>query len=468
MNNWRQTASKQALKICGPFRDKRRRHPAKQWYLSYFVPKKDAAGAVVMRDGRAVLERKRPYYETRVLAEEDKPRLAAQYAAAGASTGGVLSRDLVAELEEAKKLVPEARLPDVARFWRSHHPLGNVKRVRDLAPLYLAAVELRVGRTRHFEDLKSRVGTIFVRHFGDRIPETLTQREGLAWLTSFPGRAKSGRTVLNLKQAACGFFNWLKEEGHSTHNPFGGIKRRRLPKITSKEIGFLGLEAAEAYLRACERYDPELVAHEIVQLLAGVRADDEMKNFRGEWVLPQTREVVIPAAFAKTGKREVIGELEAAFWAWWKVYGRAGLLRPYNGRRRWLRVRVLARLPDGEEKNELARLTPRALAGTVAAKAAAAAWPWNARRRTFVTFHVAKHQSADKTALIIRHRGDTYTLHNSYRGLGVTQRLGVKFFELRPQPVKRPEPPPASTRPERKVVRLQSERAKVASSEKIA
>lgn len=443
------------MTITGPFRDRAKRGQPKPWYLRVSAPKKLEDGTVVLDDkGRAVLARHRPYYKTKDLAEADRPRLAAQYGAAGASSGSVLSRELVAELEEAKGIAPEVPLPDLARFWRSHHPLGAVKRVRELAPVYLEAVKARLGATAHYEDLKSRVGKILVSQFGDRIPETVTARETLAWLAAFPGRAKAGRTVLNVKQSACGFFNWLKEEGHVTHNPFGGIKRRRLPKITSKEIGFLDLAAATAYLRAGERFDPELVAHEIVQLLAGVRADDEMKNFRGEWVLPQTREVVIPADVAKTGKREVIGELEPAFWAWWKVYGRAGVLRPANWRHRWLRVRVLALQPEGPEKEQLAALTARELATSPAAKGAAAAWPWNARRRTFVTYHVAKHQSADKTALIIRHRGDTYTLHNSYRGLGVTQRQGAAYFELRPQPVAKPQRPPAPARAPRGIVKF--------------
>jgi hypothetical protein len=75
------------------------------------------------------------------------------------------------------------------------------------------------------------------------------------------------------------------------------------------------------------------------------------------------------------------------------------------------------------------------------ARAALRRWPWNARRRTFCTFHVAKHQSAAKTALIMRHRGSTYTLHNSYRGLGVTQEQGAKYFQIMPAPVAAPVRP---------------------------
>ena len=54
---------------------------------------------------------------------------------------------------------------------------------------------------------------------------------------------------------------------------------------------------------------------------------------------------------------------------------------------------------------------------------------------------MAKHQSADKTALIMRHRGDTYTLHESYRGLGVTQAMGNAYFQIQPRPVAKPITP---------------------------
>ncbi len=65
-----------------------------------------------------------------------------------------------------------------------------------------------------------------------------------------------------------------------------------------------------------------MVAHEVVQLVAGVRADDEMAEFKAEFVHPQTKEVVIPAAVAKTEAREVIDGLEDNFWSWWSCMGR--------------------------------------------------------------------------------------------------------------------------------------------------
>jgi hypothetical protein len=445
------------MKIGGPFPDPKRKKAKKKWFLSYFVPRLDSQGAPILHNGKPVLARKRPYYESKDAAQEDKPRILAQYGAGGNSPSGILTREQASEYSRAKDIVPEIPLPDVARFYRLHHPLRSASRIKDFVSPFLDTIETRSGKTKQWEDLKSRTG-IFSKTFGERIPETITRKEIMDWLLTYPGRAKSPRTLVNLKQSVCNFLNWLRDNGILSNNPAGGIKRRMFPKYVTKEISVLRVDQAETYLRACERYDPELVAHEIIQLVAGVRADDEMANFRGDWVFPETREIVIPAAIAKTEKREVIDSLEDSFWEWWTVYGRKGLLRPPNINHRWTRIRTLARVADRARADEIARLPMRKLVLLPEAVEAVRAWPWNARRRTFATHHIAKHQSADLTVLIMRHRGDTYTLHNSYRGMGVTQQQGIAYFSILPAKIDAPIFPPVASREPRGAVRMRIER----------
>lgn len=444
------------MKISGPFYDSKRRKSArswkaapKPWYLSYFAP--------VTVAGQRRMKRFRPYYETKEAANADKPRIAEQYGAAGTSAAGVLTRPQVEDAEAATKLVPGVPLLEMARFWRIHHPDVATKLVNDYRDPFLEDVKLRHGDGRHCQDLKARTKYICLT-FGTRIPGTIERQEALTWLKSLP---QTGRTIHNIKAAASNFFNFiLEQEGSGLKaNPFGRIRKRQLKKIEKKEIRFLSLPEAERYLRACERYDPELVAHEIIQMKSGVRADDEMADFNGDWVLPATREIVIPAAIAKTGAREVIDNLEENFWIWWKAYGRGGILRPKNYQRRWYRVRVLASIGDKASADEFAQLPVKALLKRPAAKTALEDWPWNARRRTFCTFHIAKNRSAADTALILRHRGSAETLHNSYRGLGATPEDGVAYFSMLPSPIAAPILPIAPA--PRGIVRLQAERAKL-------
>jgi integrase len=429
------------VEITGPFLDrlkKRRRQPA-CWFLRYTAPKLNADGTSVLdTEGRPILQRHRPYYETKALAEADKPRILEQHSTTG-SGSFLFDRQAAADYESAKKILGDVRLVDVAKFWRLHHPEKPKEKLEELVPKFLKDVEERLGMGRHYSDLKSRVGQFTAAGFSKRYPETVTRQEILDYVRNIPDAEP--RTKRNHKTAVCVFFNWLVDRQLVTANPAAGIKKRMLPREVKKEIEFLSLERVTRYLRAAERYDPELVAHEVVQLIAGVRADDEMADFSAEFVHPQTKEVVIPAAVAKTEAREVIDGLEENFWAWWKQYApEKGLLRPKNHGPRWDRIRVLAAMNDREEADRLARLPIKHLLRlpTVGELRRREPWPWNARRRTFCTYHIAKHQSAAKTALIMRHRGSSYTLHNSYRGLGVTQEQGVAYFEIMPEPVTHP------------------------------
>lgn len=443
------------MKITGPFLDRQAKDKEKPWYLLVRVMKKNPDGTAVLVNGKIVLRRLRPHYGTQSAAIADIPSLEAQYAVAGASAGGILTRAQVEEYERAKSVVPEASLVDVAQFWRLHHPLTATCRIKDLIPLFLEFIEARLGRTEHWRDLKWRLRA-FSAKFAERIPATIQRDDILAYLY---GMKKAGRTVLNHKRAICNFFNWLVEKNYLHISPVAGIRQRQLPKIDKKEIRFLDLPFVEAYLRACERYDVDLVAHEIIQFVAGVRADDEMADFRGDWVLPQTKELIVPAEIAKTGRREVILGLEENFWAWWKHYGRKGVLRPDNYQRRWRRIRVLASIGNVREADRFAGIPIKRLLTLPIAKAALPAWPWNARRRTFCSYHVAKHQSADKTALILRHRGSAATLHNSYRGTGITPEQGTAYFEFMPKPVKQPIFPVVAVRG---IVLIQRERKRAA------
>jgi hypothetical protein len=438
------------MRISGPFLDPRRKNTApgrrkatKSWYLVYFA-------TVAGKNGRARRKRFRPYYASRDAAVADKPRITAQYGAAGIGARGVLSRTELEDYEQARALAPEATQVEQAKFWRLHHPRDVTKQVKEYVPDFLADVEVRLGKTAHYRDLKTRL-RIFCRTFGDRLPATITRDEGL---TYFKSLKLKGRTILNHKRAACNLFNFILSKGGIPANPFGGMKRRELPRVERNEIRFLTLDEFDRYLRALERYDPELVAHEIIQLIAGVRADDEMANFRGEWVKTETKQIVIPAAIAKTTERAVIDGIEENFWAWWKEYGRTGLLRPRNYQKRWYRVRILAEIKDQDRADELAQLPVKTII-KLPERSGLKAWKWNARRRTFCTYHVAKHESADKTALILRQIGGAATLHKSYRGLGVTKAQGVAYFERQP---KRQTPVLPIGRKARGIVRLQLER----------
>lgn len=437
------------MKISGPFFDPARKGAKKPWFLDYFAPVLDDEGRPVVVGGKVQRKRRRPRYESKALAMADKESLQEQYATAGAGSF-MHSRESLADFEAARRILPAGvSLLTAARHWLKHNPAIVPATIEAKQAEFLAHLELLHGKDRHYSDLKSRTGDL-VRAFAGRDPNTVTRKEAMDYLLNLPHKP---RGKLNHKRAACNFFNWMLTADRCVEqNPFGGIKRRQLPKVLPKEIEFLPIERVERYLRAAERYDPELVAHEVVQLFAGVRADDEMATFRGEWVKAATRQVVTPAEMTKSGRRDVITGLEENFWLWWQAYGREGRLRPANYEPRWLRLRALAAVDDAAARDELARQPIK----TLLAAQKPPAWPWNARRRTFCSYKVAKDESAAKAANILRHKGGEAVLRNSYLGLGLTKAEGTAYFALAPRPVARPIRPEVVARG---IVKLQQDPA---------
>ena len=354
------------MTVTGPFHDKTKkrrkgRKKPKRWYLRVVKEAKDSSGAQIMKNGEVVTKRWRPYFWSEPLAQAEKDSIESQADSAG-SGDFVHTRATATEYDKAKKIVGKASLIDVAKFWRTHHPELPTEQCRKLFPKFIlhmrrmdagegvqvevddAGLPKPTGDNRNISDLRSRVGAFVETEYGARFPKSIDRDDVFAYLALLAQKGASARTRRNHKNALSAFFGWLLDQRLVEANPAAGIKRKQIGKEVKKEIRFLALDQVERYLRAAERYDPDMVAHEIIQLVAGVRADDEMADFDGKFVLPATTEIVIPAEIAKTEKREVIGTVEENFWAWWTEYGRPdGLLRPDNYERRWDRIRVLAR-----------------------------------------------------------------------------------------------------------------------------
>lgn len=437
--------------VTGPHYDKRKgkRGQPRCWYLSVSKPAVTPDGTPILNEkGRVKRDRSRPHYYTKALAAADIRRLEEQTEVAGSSER-LLGRDEMTEFHQAKRVASEVSLVELAKFWRTHHPLGQHKTIAELVPIFLKQTLDRLGATKHTQDLKQRLA-IYTAKFGDRYPGSMRRKELLDWLATKPsarGLPASGRSVLNLKNSICTFHNWLIDEEVVAKNPIDNVRRHLLPHVDKAEPAYLTLAYVESYMRALERYDPEMIAHEVVQLFAGVRADDEMANFRAEWVNYVTKEIVVPASAAKTKVREVLNNIEPVFFDWWAewVFTHHGYIRPRNYRARWSRVRTLAVLQakDQARADELALLPIREFLKLPEVAETVKQWPWNARRRTFCSYHVNLHQSADRTALLLRHRGPVSTLLNSYLGQGLTQKDGEKYFSIKPilrhEPAVQPE-----------------------------
>lgn len=68
--------------------------------------------------------------------------------------------------------------------------------------------------------------------------------------------------------------------------------------------------------------------------------------------------------------------------------------------------------------------------GDAAEAAGIAAWPHNALRHRFASYHLAMHEDAAKTSLQLGHT-ESATLFKHYREL-VRREVAVKFWEIKP------------------------------------
>ena len=95
------------MKITGPFLDKKKRGQPSPWYLRYAAPKQNSDGTtVLLADGRPMMQRHRPFYESKAKAQADILRISEQYGATGTGTF-LFDRKAAEQFETAKKIVPQ-------------------------------------------------------------------------------------------------------------------------------------------------------------------------------------------------------------------------------------------------------------------------------------------------------------------------------------------------------------------------
>jgi hypothetical protein len=146
------------MKITGPFLDTAKKGQPKPWFLRLTIPVVLPDGTYSLNSkGRMVMKRQRPYYPTKSAATADIPHLKDKHNATGSGSTGILNRAQVADFESAKKIVPEASLSDVARFWRMHHPLTASMRIGTHVARVIDRMEQRRGRTKQWKGTVSKL-----------------------------------------------------------------------------------------------------------------------------------------------------------------------------------------------------------------------------------------------------------------------------------------------------------------------
>ena len=188
------------------------------------------------------------------------------------------------------------------------------------------------------------------------------------------------------------FFSWCVREGYCQINPCGAVKR---PRSDDSPPSIFTPSEAQKLLLTAFKTDPGMIPYLAIGLFAGVRPLEiqrlQQQDFTDQYI-------EITAANAKTRKRRLVS-LSNNLKAWLRL---GGDLPPINKPKRLSRILQKAGLE----------------------------WKPDIMRHSYASYHLAFHQSADKTALEMGHR-DTQMLFRHYREL-VTKEEAQAYWTIEP------------------------------------
>ena len=187
------------------------------------------------------------------------------------------------------------------------------------------------------------------------------------------------------------FFSWCVREEHRKTNPCGAVKR---PQSDDNAPTIFTPSQTEKLLKMAYHLDTGLVADLAVGLFAGVRPM-EIERLHSSDIKPA--HIEIKANKAKTRRRRLV-TISDNLQEWLSL---GGEFAPKNKRKRLSRI----------------------------LEAAGLSWSPDIMRHSFASYHLAEHQSAEKTALEMGHR-DTKMLFEHYREL-VTKEAAKRYWKIR-------------------------------------
>ena len=253
---------------------------------------------------------------------------------------------------------------------------------------YLQAIQQRALRPASLKQIHLHLAQLSAR-FSEQLCHQVLPSHLEEWFHSLNWK----RSTIDGVLAKIGpFFSWCIRENYCEDNPCKAVNRPR--SDDSPPSIFSPAEAQKLLLTAFET-DPGMIPYLAIGLFAGVRPL-EIQRLQQQDINDQYIEIA--AAKAKTRKRRLVS-LSNNLKAWLRL---GGDLPPINKPKRLSRILQKAGLE----------------------------WKPDIMRHSYASYHLALHQSADKTALEMGHR-DTNMLFRHYREL-VTKEEAQAYWRIEP------------------------------------
>jgi integrase len=233
----------------------------------------------------------------------------------------------------------------------------------------------------------------FVEAFGNRLLADIGVQDIEAWLRSLLVGALT-RNTYRLRLSS--LFQFALAQGWCGKNPVASVAKA---KVKCAEIGIL---KPEELARLLENADEQTLPYWALGAFAGLRSA-ELERLEWEDVHFDSALIEVKASKAKTASRRFI-QIQDALQAWLAPYvDRRGNVCPIGLRKKLASDRMRAGLK---------------------------AWPSNALRHSFASYHLARFQDAAKLALEMGHR-DQRLVFAHYREL-VRPAEAAKYWGIVP------------------------------------
>ncbi|OYW73898.1 MAG: hypothetical protein B7Z37_19920, partial [Verrucomicrobia bacterium 12-59-8] len=246
----------------------------------------------------------------------------------------------------------------------------------------------------HLRNLTSRA-TAFEAVHGKRIMATLTKDDVENYLASIEGTA---RTQINHRLVLSNLFNFAVGKKWLTANPAAAVEI----EADEKPPGILSPDQVSQFLQCA---DARIVPAYAVAFFGGLR---EAEIARLDWqdIKMERGHIDLSALKTKTGQRRLVA-ITPNLKAWLEPHRQqSGLVRPSD--QVFRKCREAACVAAGID-----------------------AWPHNAARHCFGSYHYAAHQNAATTASELGH-SDTAMLFKNYREIA-TKEEGEAYFQIMPE-----------------------------------
>lgn len=308
-------------------------------------------------------------------------------------------------LEELREATKGAKISDIVAAWKEYQGKQEGLSMGEVAQRF---VEMRSkeGVARFLQTNYA----LYLRRFtemygGNRAINSFTPDEVRGWVSALSGEGYSPKTVNHHLRTLSMVFNRAIAEGWASKNPCLAVAG---PKQEKGEVTVLSLADAQRLFTANRGHRVSL--YMALEAFGGLRFSSALRIAAGDINLVD-RSIVLPAAKHKTGRRHVLEGLPENLWAWIKNVD--GIDDANWKKRPWL---MSVPVYNREKKAAFERAGLK-LKG-------------NILRHSFCSYHIAHHQDAAKTAVLMQHSNQAM-IYRHYKGMA-TRADAAEYFAIMP------------------------------------